>query len=128
MIDRVLPVLGALVWATFHTFGSVLMGFLLAPPKSGSLIKVSLGEVQEMAFYVIGVFTLAQAMTRLDGWISRDRPKYVSLDILLCVVMPAIAWALSSIRPAGAILFLFFASLISAYLDFSKLVAMKQEG
>lgn len=127
-MDKILPVFGALVWATFHTFGSVLMGFLLAPPRSGNLINVLPGEAQGMALYVIGVFSIAQVITRLDGWISRDRPTYVSLEVLLCVVVPAIAWALSSIRPAGAILLLFLASLTSAFLDFSKLVVVKREG
>jgi len=128
MNDRALSVFGALVWATFHTFGSVLMGFLFAPPRSGNLIVVSSGEVQGMALYVIGIFSIAQVMTRLDGWMSRDRPTYVSLEILLCVAMPVTAWALSIIRPAEAILLLFSASLTSAYLDFSRLVAVKQGG
>lgn len=127
MIDKVLPVFGALTWATLHTSGSVLMGFLFAPPRSGNLIDVSLGEVQAMALCAIGVFSLAQAMTRLDGWMSSERPKYVSFEVFLCVVMPAIAWALSSIQPVGAILLLFLASLTSVYLDFSRLVAMKRE-
>lgn len=128
MIDKVLPVLGALVWAFFHTVGSVLMGFLFAPPRSGNLIDVSSGEVQEMALYAIGVFALIQAMTRLDGWMSSDKPKYISFEVLLCVVIPAVGWAFSSIRPAEAILILFSASFTSVYLDFSKLVVVKREG